>query len=224
MRIKPLDLIDILGDCLAVTYGIYYSNGYPDIPMWLQEEAREEIACGIGLHSDDQLERCARVCLKTLYGAMFLKNQYRWWVEALSRTRYNNKAPVVIDPRPRCIFVGPPPLPGETFVRYYVLEQVWIEWNAFLIRKVGINPRQGRPVAMVRTQPLINILEAPHRARWPAHYISEIRLAHNRASVAIAIMDQFNAYQAFIAWNTFRREPGRICSRYHQAWSKRSGK
>ena len=106
MRINPLDLIDILGDYVAVTYGIYYSNGYPDIPMWLQEETRDEISfytvvCGIGLHPDDQLERCARVCLETPYGAMFLENQYRWWVEALSRTQYNNKAPVVIDPRPK---------------------------------------------------------------------------------------------------------------------------
>ena len=81
MRINPLDLIDILGDYVAVTYGIYYSNGYPDIPMWLQEETREEISfftvvCGIGLCPDNQLERCGRVCLETLHGAMFLKNQY----------------------------------------------------------------------------------------------------------------------------------------------------
>ena len=76
MRINALDLIDILGDYVVVTYGIYYSNGYPDIPMWLQEETREEISfftvvCGFGLHPGDILERCARVCLETLYGALF---------------------------------------------------------------------------------------------------------------------------------------------------------
>ena len=104
MRINPLDLIEVLGDYFAVTYGIYYNNGYPDIPMWLQENCREEVSfytvvCGVGVYPDDQLERCARVCLETLYGAMFLKNQYRRWVEALSRTRYNNRAPVEIDPK-----------------------------------------------------------------------------------------------------------------------------
>ena len=102
MRVNPLDLIDILGDYIIVVYGIYYNNGYPDIPMWLQEDTREEISfftviCGVGLCPDDQLERCGRVSLEALYGAMFLKNQHRWWVEALSRTRINNRAPVVID-------------------------------------------------------------------------------------------------------------------------------
>ena len=123
MRVNPLDLIEILGDYIIVVYGIYYKNGYLDIPMWLQEETREEISfftviCGIGLCPDDQLERCGRTCLETLYGAMFLKNQHRWWVEALSCTRINNRAPVVIDPRPKCIFVGPHSPSNEPYVRY----------------------------------------------------------------------------------------------------------
>ena len=54
MRIYPLDLIDILKEYVIVVYGVYYKNGYPDIPMWLQEETPEEISfftvtCGIGL-------------------------------------------------------------------------------------------------------------------------------------------------------------------------------
>ena len=147
---NPLDLKDVLGDYVVVVYGIYYSNGYPDIPMWLQGNTREEISfftvvCGIGLFPDNQLERCGRVSLETLYGAMFLKNQYRWCEEALSRTPKSNKAPVVIDPRPRCIFVGPRPPPGETYVRYDILDQVWVLWNTFLAQRVGINPRQGYP-------------------------------------------------------------------------------
>ena len=82
MRINPLDLIDILKEYVIVVYGIYYKNGYPDIPMWLQEETLEEISfftviCGIGLWPDDQLERCGRTSLETLYGAIFLKNQHR---------------------------------------------------------------------------------------------------------------------------------------------------
>ena len=36
MRMNPLDLIEILGEYATVTYGIYYRNGYPDIPMLLQ--------------------------------------------------------------------------------------------------------------------------------------------------------------------------------------------
>ena len=104
------------------------------------------VVCRIGLCPDKQLERCGRVSLETLYGAMFLNNQYRWWVEALSRTRHSNKAPVVIDPRPSCIFVGPRPRPGETYVRNDILEQVWVLWNTFLVQRVGINPRQGRPI------------------------------------------------------------------------------
>ena len=197
---------------MVVTYGIYYSNGYSDIPMWFQEETREEISffnvvCGIGLHPENQLERSARECLETVCGAMFLKNQYRWWIEALSRTRYSNRAPVVIDPRLRCIFVGPRPLQRETYVRYDILEQVWIQWYAFLVRRVRINPRQGSPIAMVRIQPLINVLDSPHIARWPAQYTSETRRAHGRASAAINNTDEFNAYQAFIAWNVFCREP-----------------
>ena len=35
MTINLLDLIEILGDYVAVTYGINYNNGYVDIPMWL---------------------------------------------------------------------------------------------------------------------------------------------------------------------------------------------
>ena len=42
MRVNPLDLIDILRDYMIVVYGIYYNNGYPDIPTWLQEETREK--------------------------------------------------------------------------------------------------------------------------------------------------------------------------------------
>ena len=150
MKMNPLDLKDILGDYVVVVYGIYYSNGYPDIPTWLQEDTREEISlftvvCEIGLRPDNQLERCGLVSLETLHGAMFLTNQYWWWVEALSRTRNSNKAPVVIDPRPSCIFVGPCPPPGETYVRYDILEQVWVLWNTFLVQRSGINPRQGDP-------------------------------------------------------------------------------
>ena len=33
MRVNPLDLIEILGDYIIVVYGIYYKNGYLDIPM-----------------------------------------------------------------------------------------------------------------------------------------------------------------------------------------------
>ena len=52
MRVNPLDLID--GDYIIVVCGIYYNNGYPDNPMWLQEDIREEISfftviCGVGL-------------------------------------------------------------------------------------------------------------------------------------------------------------------------------
>ena len=125
----------------------------------------------------------------------------------MSRTQYSNKEPVVIDPRPRCIFVGPRPLQGETYVRYDILEQVWIQWYAFLVRRVRINPRQGSPIAMVRNQPLINVLDSPHMARWPAQYTSTIRQAHGKASTAINNTDEFNAYQAFIASNVFYREP-----------------
>ena len=54
MRMNLLDLIDILGDYVVIVYGIYYSNRYRDIPLWLQEDIREEISfftvvCGIGL-------------------------------------------------------------------------------------------------------------------------------------------------------------------------------
>ena len=112
MRVNPLDLIEILRKYVTATYGIYYRIGYPYIPMWLQENCREEVSFytvvrGMGLYPVDQLEGCRRVCLETLFGAMFVRNQYIWFVEALSRTRYNNRAPRVIDPRRRCIFMGP---------------------------------------------------------------------------------------------------------------------
>ena len=211
MRINPLDLIDTLNEYVIVVYGIYYKNGYPDIPMWLQEETSEEISfftviCGIGLCPDDQLERCGRTSLETLYGAMFLKNQHRWWVEALSRTRINNKAPVVIDPRPRCIFVGPRPATNEPYVRYDVSDQAWVTWNAFLVQKVGVNPRQGKPIAMVRSQPLVNVLEAPHMARMPMQRRSAIMEACGRACVEINVQDNRYAYRTFIEKHPYRRE------------------
>ena len=79
MRVNPLDLIDILGQYFKVTYNIYYRNGYPDIPMLLQEDCQEEISfftviCGSGLYLGDQQERCGRACYEPLYGAMYAKN------------------------------------------------------------------------------------------------------------------------------------------------------
>ena len=50
MRVNPLDLKEILGDYIIVVYGIYYKNGYLDIPMWLQEETREEISFFTVIH------------------------------------------------------------------------------------------------------------------------------------------------------------------------------
>ena len=104
------------------------------------------------------------------------------------------------------MLVGPQPPATETYVRYDILEQVWEEWNDFLLRNVGINPRQGRPVVMVRSQPIVNVLALPHWARMPTSYISAIRLTHYGPGVSIANIDHFNAYGAFIKQNAFRRE------------------
>ena len=59
---------------------------------------------------------------------------------------------------------------------------------------------------MVRSQPIMNILALPHWARMPTNNVSQIRLAHYRASVSFANIDHFNAYQAFIERNAFCRE------------------
>ena len=59
---------------------------------------------------------------------------------------------------------------------------------------------------MVRSQPLINVLDSPHMARWPTQRISAIRQAHSRASIKINNTDECNDYQAFIARHTFCRE------------------
>ena len=136
-----------------------------------------------------------------------LKNHYRRWVEALSRTRNSNKAPVVVDPRPRRIFVGQRPPQGETYVGYDVLEQVWVLWNTFLVQRVGVYPRQGRPIAMVRSQPPIIVLDSPHLARWPTQYTSAIRQAHRW----IQCLSSFLLCGMYSAVSH-----GKISSRYHR--------
>ena len=78
MRVNPLDLIEILGEYVTVTFGIYYRNGYLDIPMLLQEDCMEEVSfftvvCGSGLYPDNKLDISGRVYLESLYGAMYLK-------------------------------------------------------------------------------------------------------------------------------------------------------
>ena len=83
--------------------------------------------------------------------------------------------------------MGPRPASNEPYVRYDVSDQAWVIWNAFLVQKVGANPRQGKPIAMVRSQPLINVLEAPHMARLPMQRRSAIMEACGRSFFEINV-------------------------------------
>ena len=113
---------------------------------------------------------------------------------------------MVIDPRPRCIFVGPRPARNEPYVRYDVCDQAWATWNDFLIQRVGPNPRQGKPIAMVRSQPLSNVMESPHMARLPMQRRSAIMEACGRACGEIDVQDNCYAYRTFIERHPYRRE------------------